>query len=80
MTVMFELTKHQTNQIQALGHALWPDQHLHRDEICRRVLLDAADQRLRLSYADRLLEEVCRPSQKPSIAENSNHFLIRLSG
>jgi len=60
-TVMFELTKHQSNQIQALGHALWPEENLHRDDICRRVLLEGADRMLATSDGERLLEALCQP-------------------
>jgi hypothetical protein len=75
-TVTFELTKHQSNQIQALGHALWPNQHLHRDEICRRVLLDATDRTLPSADGERLLEPGCQPSQRPSKTENQKSILM----
>jgi hypothetical protein len=81
-TVMFELTKHQSNQIQALGHALWPDQHLHRDEICRRVLLDATDRTLPSADGERLLEVLCQPagSLKSTVCSSELGILFCFGG
>jgi hypothetical protein len=75
VTVTFELTRSQTNKIKLLGSMLWPSQNLPYPEVCRRVLLEGAD-RMRGSKDDRLLEEVCQPSQTPSKIENSNPFLM----
>jgi hypothetical protein len=65
-SISFELTKYQSNQLKALGHTVWPNQNLPRAEISRRVLLDAADQRLATVGDGRLLEACCTPSQKLS--------------
>ena len=64
VTVTFELTRSQTNKIKLLGSMLWPSQNLPYPEICRRVLLDGADQRLATSSGERLLEAMCQPQSK----------------
>jgi len=46
VTIRFELTKYQANQLKALGRALWPAINLPCDELCRRVLLDGANRRI----------------------------------
>jgi hypothetical protein len=43
VTVTFEVTHHQCNQLRALGRTLWPDRVLDHNEVCRRVLLEGAD-------------------------------------
>jgi len=78
VSVHYELTRYQTNQIKALGRRLWPGINLDYNEICRRVLLDAADQRLALCYGERLLEACCQPSPKASKTENQNPILIAI--
>jgi hypothetical protein len=40
VTIRFELTKYQVNQLRTLGRTLWPAINLPCDELCRRVLLD----------------------------------------
>jgi len=62
LTINFQLTKHQVNQLKALGHKLWPDRNLSYQEICRRVLLDGADRRMARSAGERLLEPGCEPA------------------
>jgi hypothetical protein len=62
VTVTFEVTRHQCNQLKALGRTLWPDRNLSYQEVCRRVLLEGAD-RMRGSNGDRLLETVCQPQK-----------------
>jgi hypothetical protein len=37
VTVKFELTQYQRNQLKQLGRVLWPEQHLVCDELCRRL-------------------------------------------
>ena len=64
VTIRYELTKYQANQLRTLGRALWPGHNLHRDEICRRVLLEGADRMLATSRSDRLLEACCLPKPK----------------
>jgi hypothetical protein len=61
MTIHFELTKYQVNQLRALGRNLWPAVNLPFDELCRRVLLDGADRRRVRSDGERLLEALCQP-------------------
>jgi hypothetical protein len=64
LTIRFELTAYQNNQLRALGRTLWPGKTLSRDEVCRRLALDAADQRLVTGADDRLLEQACTPSRR----------------
>jgi hypothetical protein len=70
VTVTFEVTHHQCNQLRALGRTLWPDRNLSYQEVCRRVLLEGADRMRGTSNGDKLLEVVCQPSQRPSIIQN----------
>jgi len=58
-TIRFELTKHQVNQLKALGHVLWPAVNLPCAELCRRVLLDGVDRRMARSAGEHLLEPGC---------------------
>lgn len=66
LTVSFELTPYHYNQIKRLGGIRWPDQHLLRDELCRRLLLAGCDNMIAgdLSSSprqERLLEPACSP-------------------
>jgi hypothetical protein len=61
VTIRFELTKYQANQLRALGPSLWPAINLPCDELCRRVRLDGADRRTVRNDGERLREEVCQP-------------------
>jgi hypothetical protein len=61
VTIRFELTKYQVNQLNMLGRNLWPAINLPCDELCRRVLLDGADRRMVRSDGERLLEALCQP-------------------
>jgi hypothetical protein len=61
VTIRFELTKYQVNQLKTLGRTLWPAINLPCDELCRRVLLDGADRRMVRSDDERLLEAGCQP-------------------
>jgi hypothetical protein len=65
LTVTFELTPYQNNQIKLLGRILWPDQSLSRDELCRRLLLDGCDGMIEHSasqHHEHLLEPACLPT------------------
>ena len=61
VTIRFELTKYQLNQLRTLSRTLWPAINLPCDELCRRVLLDGADRRMVRSDGERLLEAFCQP-------------------
>jgi hypothetical protein len=76
LTVTFELTQYQLNQIRRLGNQCWP-QNLGRDELCRRLLLDGCDALLIREHFSfdqehpRLLEPACTPlgaSAQPAAA------------
>ena len=72
VTIRFELTKYQVNQLRALGRSLWPAINLPCDELCRRMLLDGADRRMIRSDGERLLEAGCQPEARtgPSAIRN----------
>lgn len=66
VTISFELTQYQRNQIKRLGSMLWPGQNLSHSELCRRILLDGVDGKLagQLPPGERLLEAVCQPRRE----------------
>jgi hypothetical protein len=60
MTMKFGLTQYQFTGIKCWGRTLRSEQNLHRDELCRRVLLDDADRRVVSNDGGRQLEAGCQ--------------------
>ena len=59
VTIRFELTKYQANQLKALGRTLWPAINLPCDELCRRVLLDPAHLLYEIRFLMSSVGQIC---------------------